>query len=222
MEALKTKLKGKTWLVIIIISLFGQVAWAIENNFFNLYIRDVFGANLNQIALMVSLSAIAATLTTLFIGALSDKLGKRKVFIATGYILWGITIICFALLQKFADNLSVVTGTSFTTIGVSLVIIFDCIMTFFGSSANDACFNAWMTDISDETNRGKIEGVNSAMPLLAMLLVFGGAMFLTTDDGLTYKYDILFIIIGISVLVVGIGSFFLIDEPNISPNNEEK
>ena len=39
MEALKTKLKGKTWLVIIIISLFGQVAWAIENNFFNLYIR---------------------------------------------------------------------------------------------------------------------------------------------------------------------------------------
>ena len=124
MEALKTKLKGKTWLVIIIISLFGQVAWAIENNFFNLYIRDVFGANLNQIALMVSLSAIAATLTTLFIGALSDKLGKRKVFIATGYILWGITIICFALLQQFADSLSVVTGTSFTTIGVSLVIIF--------------------------------------------------------------------------------------------------
>ena len=221
MEALKTKLKGKTWLVIIIISLFGQVAWAIENNFFNLYIKNVFGANLNQIALMVSLSAIAATLTTLFIGALSDKLGKRKVFIATGYILWGITIICFALLQKFADNLSVVTGTSFTTIGVSLVIIFDCIMTFFGSSANDACFNAWMTDISDETNRGKIEGVNSAMPLLAMLLVFGGAMFLTTDDGLSYKYDILFIIIGITVLVVGIGSFFLIDEPNISPNNEE-
>ena len=59
------------------------------------------------------------------------------------------------------------------------------------------------------------------MPLLAMLLVFGGAMFLTTDDGLSYKYDILFIIIGITVLVVGIGSFFLIDEPNISPNNEE-
>jgi MFS family permease len=37
---------------------------------------------------MVSLSAIAATLTTLLMGALSDKVGKRKLFIVVGYILW--------------------------------------------------------------------------------------------------------------------------------------
>ena len=36
MEKINNKLKGKTWLVIVIISLFGQVAWTIENNFFNL------------------------------------------------------------------------------------------------------------------------------------------------------------------------------------------
>jgi MFS family permease len=44
---------------------------------------------------MVAASAVAATLTTVFIGALSDKIGKRKVFICGGYILWGISI--FAL-----------------------------------------------------------------------------------------------------------------------------
>ena len=104
MEKINNKLKGKTWLVIVIISLFGQVAWTIENNFFNLYIRDVFNANLSQIALMVSMSAIAATITSLLIGALSDKLGKRKIIITLGYILWGVTILCFALfLPKYIE-----------------------------------------------------------------------------------------------------------------------
>ena len=220
MEKINNKLKGKTWLVIVIISLFGQVAWTIENNFFNLYIRDVFNANLSQIALMVSMSAIAATITSLLIGALSDKLGKRKIIITLGYILWGVTILCFALLQRFASNLEAILGVSAATIGVSLVIIFDCIMTFFGSSANDAAFNAWLTDITDETNRGKVEGVNAAMPLLSMLLVFGGAMFLMNQDG-SYKYNLIFIIIGIAVIIVGILSIFLVEESNIEPNTSE-
>jgi len=34
-------------------------------------------------------------------------------------------------------------------------------MTFFGSTANDAAYYAWLTDRGDQTNRGKIEGVNS-------------------------------------------------------------
>ena len=46
-------------------------------------------------------------------------------------------------------------------------------MTFFGSSANDACYNAYLTDISNDSNRGKIEGINSSMPLIAILIVFG-------------------------------------------------
>lgn len=44
-------------------------------------------------------------------------------------------------------------------------------MTFFGSSANDACFNAWITDCADDTNRGAVEGINSMMPLLAIWAV---------------------------------------------------
>src|SRR5574344_142302 len=168
MEKIKSKLKGKTWLAIVIIALIGQVAWAIENNFFNTYIRDVFDANLSQIALMVSVSAVAATLTTLLIGALSDKIGKRKLFICIGYILWGISIIVFAFMRQWSDHLATLMNVSAATVGVALVVIFDAIMTIFGSTANDACFNAWLTDISDEDNRGKVEGINAAMPLLAM------------------------------------------------------
>ena len=31
-------------------------------------------------------------------------------------------------------------------------------MTFVGSFCNDAAFNAWVTDITDETNRGTVGG----------------------------------------------------------------
>ena len=53
------------------------------------------------------------------------------------------------------------------------MIVLDCVMTFFGSSANDAAFNAWVTDVTDDGNRGRVEAVLAVMPLVAMLVVFG-------------------------------------------------
>jgi len=65
---MKNKLSKKTWLGIVIFSLVGQIAWTMENMFYNLYIVDQFNASPSHIALMVSLSAITATVTTLFMG----------------------------------------------------------------------------------------------------------------------------------------------------------
>ena len=96
-------------------------------------------------------------------------------------------------------------------------------MTFFGSLANDACFNAWLTDITDDTNRGRVEGVNSAMPLLSMLVVFGGAMFLMIvgDDGsVTYNYPLFFTIIGVVVIATGIVSALCMDESHPEPKRD--
>ena len=42
----RTPIPGKAWFLIIMLSLIGQIAWAVENNFFNLFIQDVFGASL--------------------------------------------------------------------------------------------------------------------------------------------------------------------------------
>ena len=44
----RTKLPGKTWTIIVLLALMGQVAWAVENNFFNLFIQDAFGASLSD------------------------------------------------------------------------------------------------------------------------------------------------------------------------------
>ena len=211
------ELGKKSWLAIVLFSLCGQVAWTIENMLFNVFIQNEFNATLNDIALMVSASAISATLTTLFMGAYSDKIGKRKIFICGGYILWGLSIMAFALLK--VENLSKIFGQTINAfaLGVGLTIGFDCLMTFFGSTANDAAFNAWMTDTTDTTNRGKVEGVNSAMPLIAILVVFGGKMLV---EGSPYEWTIIFLTIGIIILLVGILGIFIIKEPQLEVKNE--
>lgn len=95
----KTKRSPKFWLALIIFGLVGQVAWVVENMYFNVFIYKMFHASASAISVMVAASAVAATVTTLLIGALSDKTGKRKLFICVGYILWGISIWCFALIR---------------------------------------------------------------------------------------------------------------------------
>ncbi len=201
------------WLVLVIFSLVGQIAWVVENMFFNVFIYNMFNASAEDISLMVALSAVSATVTTLFMGALSDKLGKRKVFMAGGYIAWGITIILFALVKK--DVISAIFGVSSSVLSIciTLVIVLDVVMTFFGSSANDAAFNAWLTDQTDVTNRGKAEGINSMMPLLAILVVFGGFMFF--DLTLESSWTIIFVVLGAVVVLLGVLGFFLIEESTV-------
>ena len=208
------KTKGKQfWLVLVIFSLVGQVAWVVENMYFNVFIYKMFNASASAISAMVAASAVAATVTTLLVGALSDKLGRRKVFICAGYILWGITIWSFSLLRMDVLSALVPTAASAAGVGVVLVIVMDCVMTFFGSSANDACFNAWLTDVTDETNRGAAEGINSMMPLLAVLVVFGG--FLGFDLDKSESWVSIFTIIGAVVTAIGILGIFLIPESQV-------
>ena len=212
------KTSSRFWAALVIFSLVGQIAWVMENMYFNVFIYQMFHASANAISGMVAASAVAATVTTLLVGAFSDKVGKRKGFICGGYILWGISILCFALIRvdiigKFFPYASA------AAVGVTLTIIMDCIMTFFGSSANDACFNAWLTDSTDDTNRGAVEGINSMMPLLAILAVFGG--FMGFDLTKLESWTAIFIIIGSAVILLGIAGFWLICEPKLDTRGNE-
>ena len=211
---MKQSAKGaRFYLALVIFCLTGQVAWTVENMYFNVFIYKMFHASAEAISAMVAASAVAATVTTLLIGALSDKLGKRKLFICGGYILWGITIWSFSLIRTDVISAMFPAVASAASLGVSLTIIMDCVMTFFGSSANDACFNAWLTDVSDDTNRGRIEGINSMMPLVSILVVFGG--FMGFDLNKAESWTTIFNIIGIVVILIGISGFFLIKDSGI-------
>lgn len=207
------KLKPRFIVVLVIFSLVGQIAWVVENMYLNVFIYQIFHASANAISAMVAASAIAATLTTIFIGALSDKIGKRRLFICGGYICWGVSILSFALIRTDIIHALFPAAVSAASVGVALVITLDCVMTFFGSSANDAAFNAWLTDSTDATNRGAAEGINAMMPLVAILVVFGG--FMGLDQSREESWTVIFCVIGGVVFALGILGFFLIREPEI-------
>ena len=189
----ETKLGKRFWVSMLVFGLMGQVAWVVENMYFNVFIYKMFHATAGQISAMVMASAVMAALTTIIMGALSDKVGRRKAFMSYGYMLWGVSIIVFAYIRN-----------------VMLTIVMDCVMTFFGSTANDAAYNAWLTDRGDSTNRGRIEGMNSMMPLVSVLVVFGS--FMGFDLGKHGSWVGIYYIIGGATFLIGLAGLFLIDE----------
>ncbi|MGM9642859.1 MAG: MFS transporter [Eubacteriales bacterium] len=213
---MKTKLSKRFWLALVLFGLMGQIAWVVENMYLNVFIYKMFNASAEDISLMVAASAVAATLTAVFIGALSDRIGKRKLFICGGYVLWGISIFAFALLKLELIEAMFPAVASAAALGVTLTIVLDCLMTFFGSSANDAAFNAWLTDSTDSTNRGSAEGINAMMPLVAILAVFGGFMAFDLNDSASWIW--IFTIIGALVVVIGILGIFIIEDKCAPPS----
>lgn len=206
----KTAIGTRVWATLILFGLFGQLAWVIENMYFNLFLYKTISGDPKAIAWMVAASAVTATLTTIFMGALSDRVSKRKLFMSVGYILWGITTLSFAFIS--VDNISKLFQTgNVVLITVIIVIIMDCIMTFFGSMANDGAFNAWITDVTNKDNRGKIEGVMAILPLMALLIIFGGFDIMVQQD----KWPLFFLVSGGIVTVGGIVGIFLIKESNV-------
>ena len=224
----------KIWACAIVFGLIGQIAWVVENMFFAKFGQDLFDTRGNLYftvtTLMVILSAVTATATTIFAGGLIDKTGKRKPFITVGYVLWGVTIMLFAAIPiDFSDDRS--WGI------ITVLVVLDCVMTFFGSTANDAAFNTWVADVTDVSNRGKVNTILSVMPVIATVLVFGIGMF-TYDSGATVTNELgevikvpiferdplniklFFIIMGIFPMIGGLLSFFMMkDAPGIIKNS---
>lgn len=210
-----TPLGGKTWFLAIFFGLIGQIAWIVENMYFSTFAQDIFAnsgrsdMSYEVTTLMVILSAVAATVTTIFAGAWSDKAGKRKPFVAFGYIAWGVTIMLFAFLPMHAE------GNGLWLVAI-LLVAFDCIMTFAGSTSNDAAFNAWVADNTDDTNRGKLNGILSILPVIAVVIVFVGlGGFYNSSNESNSSF---FIIIGLIPMVSGIIALFLLkDKEGLKP-----
>ena len=211
------KIGIRKWLSFLLAGFVGQIAWAIENNYLNLFVYHTspVDAVATFIPLMTALSAVTATVTTLFMGALSDRLGKRKLFISFGYIIWGLSIILFAFLDPTSKATLIANNSAF--LAGSMIVVADCIMTFFGSTANDAAFNAYVTDNTNSSNRGKVEAVLSILPLFAVIIVVVPGKMIV--DGL--GWDMFFYIFGAVTTVIGFVCLFLFPQENLQPNKDE-
>ncbi|MGL1891547.1 MAG: MFS transporter [Spirochaetaceae bacterium] len=192
----------KNWIVMTLLGLSGFIAWNVENSWFNTFVYDTITPNPEPIAIMVAVSAIVATITTLLMGTLSDRIGRRKPFIFLGYILWALSTIAFPMSS----------WTKSVQLAIILVIALDAVMTFFGSTANDAAFNAWVTDITHKGNRGKVEALLNILPVFAVIIGMGLSGLIIDKFG----YFPFFLSLGSMVLIMGTtGSLLLKDSPNL-------
>ncbi|KRA24447.1 MFS transporter [Microbacterium sp. Root61] len=212
-DRVKAPLAARTWTTIVVIGLVGQLAWTVENMYLNVFVYNTITDDPNVIATLVAASAVAATLATMLIGAASDRARTRRPFIAIGYVLWGATTAVFGFIQPDAAA-GVPPTAQAVGFAVVAIVVLDCIMSFFGSGANDAAFNAWVTESTVPANRGRVDGVLAIMPLMGMLIVFGAL------DGLTQQgeWKLFFGIVGAVTAVVGVLAWFLVrDAPTIQP-----
>ena len=203
----KQGLSTRSMVVLLLFGMIGQIAWSVENMYFNLFVFEKIAPDLNTVTLMVQASGVVATLVTLIAGALSDKTGNRRTFISVGYIIWGVTVALFGFLSSdlVADIMGVPVEQA-VPVALVLAVVCDCIMTLFGSTSNDAAFNAWVTDNTESSYRGKIEGILAILPLLAMLVVAGGFGILVKIVG----YTNLFLGLGVVITLSGVSGLFLI------------
>lgn len=197
-----SKITPRSWVVMAALALTGQIAWAVENSWFNTFVFDTITPDPRPVAWMVAASAITATLTTLFMGTLSDRTrsrwGRRRPYILVGYVLWGIATVLFPM----------VAYIKVASMAIIMVVVADSVMTFFGSTANDAAFNAWTTDIATSENRGRVEGVLNLSLFIAQIISMVAAGILIDSFG----YFIFFYSLGGIVMVVGLVAGSLLED----------
>jgi len=183
-------MKTRINISLFFLGLGGQIAWAIENQFFNTFLYDRIIPDPRYVSIMVALSAITATITAIVMGAFSDSLGRRKPFLLYGYLAWSVSIWVIPMAEWIKPVL----------LAAWVVILLDSLMTFFGSTSYDAVYNAYLTDVTNDTNRGKAQGLLSLATWLALLLVYGTSGPIVEK----YGYFVFFGISGALVLVSGI------------------
>ena len=218
----------KFWLIAIGMGLAGQICWNIENQWFNTFVYAKISGDVNIVSAMVIISALMTTASTFFFGTLSDRMGKRKFFVSIGYILWGVTTIGFGL-TEYLRGLN--DSVAYAVLLASLVVIFDAVMSFFGSMGNDSGYNTWLNDYTNDTNKGLIGALLASLPVLGTVLgtILGGQIVnignptVGTEayDPSKDNYQLLFWIVGGFIILCGVVGIFLVKEhPSLKPTRD--
>ena len=231
MEKKKKLYKGmkplQFWTIIWGIGLAGQLCWNIENQWFNTFVYAKISGDVNIVTSMVIVSAFVTALSTFLFGTLSDRLGKRKIFMSVGYIIWGCATILFGM-TEYARVSGI--GVLISLSGF-LVVLTDAIMSFFGSMGCDAGYNVWVNDYTDDSNKGQVGAALAVLPVFGTVIgtVVGGMLVnignptVGTDayDPSLDNYQLLFWFMGIFVIAIGILSIFLVkDAPGLTSHKE--
>jgi MFS family permease len=205
------KISKKNWVLIWVLGMAGQLCWNVENAWFSSFVYAKIAPSPEIISWMVGVSATATTFATFLVGTMSDRRGRRKPYIAIGYIFWGIFTVAFGVSEFLPINSIFAAGC--------VVVTMDAVMSFFGSVGYDSSFSAWTTDISNESNRGQVGGAFATMPVLATITgsVVSGIIIDAMD------FFAFFIIMGSIVSLMGVLCLFTLkDAPGLKARKDEK
>ena len=203
----------KFWSLVWLLGLAGQLCWNMENQWFNTFVYAKIAKDPTIISWMLAVSAFATTVSTFLFGCISDRTGNRRYYVSFGYIFWGIFTIVFGMTGylKSADH------ENASLIGIAFAVIAaDAIMSFFGSMGNDIGFNAWINDHMDTGNCGSLGAALAVQPVIGTIAgtILGGIL-VGADD----NYMRLFVVIGGSVILLGLLSLFgMKDTPGLRPS----
>ncbi|MHA1684141.1 MAG: MFS transporter [Promethearchaeota archaeon] len=188
---------------VFLLTLSGSTAFGVENSFFNVFVYNEIAPRPFFVFLIVVTSAITATVTSILMGTLSDKLGRRRSFFIVSFPLWAFTTALFPISGIFSN----------VTMAISFAVAFDCIMTFFGSMGYDAVMHAYITDVTTEKNRGSLSSVSEIAGLVAILITYGLSALLIDMFDIYFFFYIISIFVG----VLGITGAILSREPPMKP-----
>jgi MFS family permease len=192
------------WVGLALLGFAGELAWAVENQFFNTFMFDKIVPDPRPISWMVAASAAAATITTILMGTLSDRTrthwGRRRPYIFWGYLAWAALTAAFPQAAFFRP----------VALAVGMAILFDCLMTYCGSTAHNAALSAYVTDITTLDNRGKAIGVLEIVKWVAILIVYGGSGAIIQARG---YYFFFYLIAGLVLVVSLVGSSQIREAP---------
>lgn len=219
--------KLRFWTIIWGMGLAGQLCWNMENQWFNTFVYAKISGDVSIVTWMVIVSAFVTAVSTFVFGTLSDRMGKRKILVSVGYVIWGIATILFGL-TEYARTSGL--GALIALSGF-LVVLTDAIMSFFGSMGCDAGYNTWANDYTDQNNQGQVGAALAVLPVIATVIgtVLGGILVnignptVGTDayDPSLDNYQLLFWAMGIFVIAMGLVSIVLMkDKPSLQPHKD--
>ena len=226
----KGRLSIRVWTAIILFMFMGSIAGNVETMYLGLFLNNTvfkngtMGASLtltDTINLIASLSAVVSGIATFVMGTLSEKKKNRKLFISVGFILWGIAMLVFSLVRGgnigsffgLRDISEIVTVTAIT------VIAFALILAFLRSTTSDAAFSSWLTDVSTPETSAKIETAFTIMGFVATGVI---TFLVASAESGKRDYSEIFVLLGMTAIVIGILGFALIENPRRSKKKKKK
>lgn len=221
MSEKKGRLSARIWVAIPLFMFICSIVAGVESIFLGLFLNNTvfkngsMGAPLtltDTVNLITSLTAVVAGITTFIMGALSEKMKNRKIFISIGFILWGAVVLLFSSVNttNVARFFTIYAIDEIINATAITVILFSLVLAFLRSTTCDAAFNSWVTDISTPETSAVIEIIFTAMGFVATGVI---TVLVTNAETGVLEYNSIFDIFGVLAIVLGFAGFFLIKNP---------